>query len=167
MIFPQSVSHEPNTSYAKYLGKELGNWTIKSLVKIKNRFHFIVQCNCGSLSRPISYSVVHGYTKSCKYCAPKKHGLYKTPTNMSWSSAKNRCNNPNNKDFVHYGGRGIKMCVRWERFENFLEDMGEKPKGLTLDRVDNNGNYEPGNCRWATYSQQNRNQRRRCKGAQS
>lgn len=74
---------------------------------------------------------------------------------------KTRCTNPNSTSWKDYGGRGIKICDRWQAFENFLEDMGERPYGTTLDRYPNNdGNYEPGNCRWATLKQQGANKKR-------
>jgi len=72
---------------------------------------------------------------------------------------KKRCLNHSNPRFKDYGGRGIKVCDRWMKFANFLSDMGERPKGLTLERMDNDGNYEPGNCRWATYFDQQHNKR--------
>ena len=68
-----------------------------------------------------------------------------------------RCNNPKNPDYPRYGGRGITVCERWMTFENFLADMGEKPRGQSIDRINNNGNYEPGNCKWATQREQVRN----------
>lgn len=81
-----------------------------------------------------------------------------TPTYGSWRAMRERCTNPKNKYFKNYGGRGITVCDRWHIFEHFLADMGERPPGLTLDRKDNDGNYEPGNCRWATPSEQNKNE---------
>lgn len=82
----------------------------------------------------------------------------------SWTSMITRCTNPLTKDYGYYGGRGIKVCERWKDFANFLADMGERPYGKTLDRYpDNNGNYEPGNCRWATWDQQGNNRRPRKK----
>ena len=83
-----------------------------------------------------------------------------SPTYNSWRAMQERCNNPNARGYKWYGKRGISVCPRWESFENFLVDMGEKPKGLTLDRTDNDGNYEPGNCQWVTQKEQTRGNRR-------
>ena len=87
------------------------------------------------------------------------HSLHRsrTPTYQSWQMMRQRCLYPKHQRYHIYGGRGITICKRWDAFENFLADMGERPKGCTLDRRDNNGNYEPSNCRWATMFEQHGN----------
>lgn len=91
----------------------------------------------------------------------KTHGMWGTPTYHCWNSMLQRCSNKKDTAYHHYGGRGIKVCDRWQNsFENFYEDMGQRPEGLTIDRINNEGNYEPSNCRWASMQVQGLNQRR-------
>ncbi len=94
--------------------------------------------------------------------ANRKHGVYKeSAIYVTWCNMKQRCYNKNNIGYKNYGGRGIKICDRWlNSFENFYEDMGNKPIGMTLERINNNGDYMPNNCKWASWTDQHRNQRK-------
>ena len=93
------------------------------------------------------------------------HGMSGTPTYRSWTHMRDRCRNPSNDSWDYYGGRGITICDEWHSFEQFLADMGERPEGTSIDRIDVNGNYEPSNCRWADAKTQVENRRERKKEA--
>lgn len=111
-------------------------------------------CGCKQRDEVAKRSKTHGHTRG-------SNGKYPTSEYYAWFSAKSRCCNPKNKGYKHYGARGITICRQWrESFEVFLHDMGPRPPGYSLDRKNNSGNYEPGNCRWSTRKQQNQNTRR-------
>lgn len=122
-------------------------------------------CVCGKTTIVVGGNLRSGTTKSCG-CFNKDqlttHGMYGSSTHSAWESMKARCGNPNNANYKNYGGRGIKVCEKWHKFESFFEDMGKKPNGLTLERRDNEQGYSKENCKWATYIEQSRNTRIRC-----
>lgn len=147
-------------------GQTFGRLTVVNEAEpIGGRTAWRCTCECGNEKVTRRDHLTSGDTISCG-CAPRavavlKHGQADTPLYKRWSGMIGRTSRPNNSDFRHYGGRGISVCERWREFENFAADMGPtfRPE-LTLDRIDNDRGYEPGNCRWATRAEQNRNQRR-------
>ncbi|MEK6884571.1 MAG: hypothetical protein AABY22_33370 [Nanoarchaeota archaeon] len=152
---------------AKYLiGEKFFRLTVVDFSKMdeKGKSIWLCECQCGNFKEIRSSSLCFGSTNSCGCLAienhPKKHGLHKSSEYCCWTDMQGRCYNKNCKAYKNYGGRGIKVCEEWLNFENFYKDMGKRPKGFTLDRIDNHGNYCKENCKWSTRSEQNRNHRR-------
>lgn len=144
------ISREPNNKYKRSM--------------------WLCNCECGSTGVFSGNELVRGNLKSCgclnRYKKSSKYTV-KHPLYSIWSGMKQRCyNEKSGKNYKNYGGRGITVCERWKNsFENFLEDMGERPEGMTLDRRDPNGNYEPSNCRWVTNQQNCFNTRSKSNGS--
>lgn len=137
-----------------------GRLTVKSKVEGKKRLHWICQCDCGSITQVRDDNLRNGLSRSCgclKGSVPI-HGYTGTSIYKTYISAKQRCTNPNAQYYASYGGRGIEF--RFDSILDLIQTVGERPKGLSLDRIDNDGHYESGNVRWADAKTQRSNQRR-------
>lgn len=147
-------------------GEKSGRLTlVRFFERLPTGYRWLAKCDCGNETVLRLGEFRNGKTKSCgcwfretRATAHRTHGGCGTPEYRIWNHLTQRCNNPSDKTFVHYGARGIRVCKRWGRFETFLADMGQRPSPKhSIDRINNDGDYTPSNCRWATRVQQQQN----------
>ena len=145
------------------IGQRFGRLTVLSRQgSIGQKVAWLCLCDCGNKRVIISEKLKTGRTKSCGCFQTEqrfKHGMYGIPEYTIWGAMLQRCKNKNNVRYNDYGGRGIAVCRRWEKFVTFYKDMGERPQGLTIERIDNNKGYFPDNCKWATMTENLKNKR--------
>lgn len=143
-------------------GRKFGCLTVLSFAGTRSmRTLWRCSCDCGRRLTVRGGDLTEGKSTSCG-CSRIVHGQLNTPEYSVWRGMKARCRNSRRPGYKYYGGRGIRVCARWRRsFISFLADMGRRPKGRSIDRKNNNGDYTPRNCRWATPEEQRNNQRRR------
>lgn len=153
------------TKALNLVGEKFGRLTLLSRTwsSLRNRSLWKCKCDCGNICEVILCNITSGHTKSCG-CLQKekvtKHGMHNTPTYETWESMKQRCLNKNSIGYKYYGGRGITICEHWIlSFENFLKDMGKKPKKMTIERINNDKGYFKENCKWVTKQEQDTNKR--------
>lgn len=144
------------------IGATFSKWTVISgAIKIRKKIHFICKCQCGTIKLIESYNLHNAKSHGCLSCVNHRrtHGKSGTGAYRSWEHMKSRCNNNKSTKYNDYGGRGIKVCPEWDSFINFYNDMGDRPEGMELDRIDVNGNYCKENCRWIRPSANMNNRR--------
>lgn len=150
-------------------GDKFSRWTVLEFVgRERDRKMWLCRCDCGTEKAVEEHNLRRGASQSCGCYASElttyrnlKHGYAGTPTHYSWRAMKDRCTQVSHVGWERYGGRGIVVCPRWNDFENFLEDMGDRPEGKTLHRINDALVYSKETCRWATISEQNRERRPR------
>lgn len=142
------------------IGKKFGRLQVVQKLDARDKFRKIVwecKCSCGKTAFVNTKNLRTKNTQSCGCLRMDKcrtHGMSKTRIYKLWVGMVNRCHNPNNPNYPNYGAKGISVCKRWRNFENFIADMGERPEGMSIDRIKNSKGYTPRNCHWATDTEQ-------------